>query len=60
VSGRATTGSHAVALTSRRVILYGIASAVAGDIEIWLNTREDAEETLAEILRDEPDFVGDL
>jgi hypothetical protein len=42
------------------VILYGIASAVAGDIEIWMTTREEAEETLAEILRDEPDFADDL
>jgi hypothetical protein len=42
------------------VVLYGIASAVAGDIEIWATTRKEAEETLAEILRDEPDFVGDL
>jgi len=42
------------------VILYGIASAVGGDIEIWTTTREDAEATLAEIVRDEPDFDGDL
>jgi hypothetical protein len=40
------------------IILYGIASAVAG--EIWYPTREQAEETLAAILRDEPDFALDL
>jgi hypothetical protein len=40
--------------------LYGIASAVAGDIEEWYPTREQAEATLAAILRDEPDFEGDL
>jgi hypothetical protein len=42
------------------VILYGIASAVAGEIEIWATTQEEAETTLAEILRDEPDFADDL
>jgi hypothetical protein len=42
------------------VILYGIASGIAGDIEDWYPTREEAESTLAAILRDEPDFEGEL
>jgi hypothetical protein len=42
------------------VILYGIASGIAGDIEDWYPTRDEAEATLAAILRDEPDFAGDL
>jgi hypothetical protein len=42
------------------MILYGIASAVAGDIEDWYRSRDQAEETLASILRDEPDFDGEL
>jgi hypothetical protein len=42
------------------VILYGIASAVAGDIEDWYPTREAAEEKLIAIVRDELDFSGDL
>jgi hypothetical protein len=42
------------------VILYGIACSIAGDIEIWETSREEAETTLAAILRDEPDFEGEL
>jgi hypothetical protein len=42
------------------VILYGIASNRSGDIEDWYPTREEAEATLRSILRDEPDFEGDL
>jgi hypothetical protein len=42
------------------VILYGIASGIAGDIEERFPTPEEAESTLAEILRDEPDLTGDL
>jgi hypothetical protein len=42
------------------MVLYGIASAVAGEIEIWAVSQEEAETTLAEILRDEPDFALDL
>jgi hypothetical protein len=38
------------------VLLYGIASARSGDIEIWSTTRHEADATLAEILRDEPDL----
>jgi len=41
-------------------LLYGIASARSGDIEIWSTTRHEADATLAEILRDEPDFEGAL
>jgi hypothetical protein len=44
----------------RGVILYGIASAVAGDIEDWYPTRAEADATLAAILRDEPDFESEL
>jgi hypothetical protein len=42
------------------VILYGIASASSQDIEDWYPTRAEAEATLAAILRDEPDFEGDV
>jgi hypothetical protein len=42
------------------MILYGIASALLGDIEIWSTTHDEADATLAEILRDEPDFEGAL
>jgi hypothetical protein len=59
MSRTATTGASAAAVGSRR-ILCGIASGIAGDIEIWYPTREQAEETLAEILRDEPDLALDL
>jgi hypothetical protein len=34
--------------------LYGIASGVSGDVENWCLTRQEAEATLAAILRDEP------
>ncbi len=42
------------------MILYGIASARSSDIEDWYASRDAAEWTLAEILRDEPDFEGEL
>jgi hypothetical protein len=42
------------------VLLYGIASAISHDIVDWCSTRDEADETLAEILRDEPDFEGEL
>jgi hypothetical protein len=42
------------------VILYGIASAVAGDIEDWYTSEEQAEQVLRAILRDEPEFDGEL
>jgi hypothetical protein len=42
------------------MILYGIASAQSGDIEDWYRTNHEAEATLAGILRDEPDFEGEL
>jgi hypothetical protein len=42
------------------VILYGIADALSKDIEDWYASREEAEATLAGILRDEPDFDGEL
>jgi hypothetical protein len=31
-----------------------------GDIAIWSKTRDQADATLADILRDEPDFEGEL
>jgi hypothetical protein len=42
------------------MILYGIASALSADIEDWFLSRGEAEATLAGILRDEPDFEGEL
>jgi hypothetical protein len=42
------------------LILYGIASASSDDIEDWYLNREEAEATLASILRDEPDFEGEV
>jgi hypothetical protein len=42
------------------MILCGIASGRSGDIVIWSMTRDEADATLAEILRDEPDFEGAL
>jgi hypothetical protein len=42
------------------LILYGIASNRSGDIEDWYPTREEADATLAAILRDDPDFEGDV
>jgi hypothetical protein len=38
--------------------LYGIASAISRDIDDFAPTREAAERTLAEILRDEPSLAG--
>jgi hypothetical protein len=38
------------------MILYGIASAVAGDIEDSYRSRAEAEAVLVGILRDEPEF----
>ncbi len=40
--------------------LYGIASRVSGDVDDWTASREEAEATLAEILRDEPDLADVL
>jgi hypothetical protein len=40
--------------------LYGIASAISGDMEDWYMSREEAEATLAAILLDEPEFEGEL
>ena len=42
------------------MILYGIADIVSDDIEDWYLSREEAEATLTSILRDEPDFEGEL
>jgi hypothetical protein len=42
------------------VILYGIASALSGDVDDFYATREEAEDVLAGILRDEPDLGGDV
>jgi hypothetical protein len=38
--------------------LYGIASAISRDIDDFALTREAAEHTLAEIVRDEPSVAG--
>jgi hypothetical protein len=48
------------AVSSGTVIPYGIASGRCGDIQDWYLRRDDAERTLASILRDEPTFAGDL
>lgn len=37
--------------------LYGIASALSGDVLDWYLSREEADRTLAEMLLDEPDFI---
>ncbi len=42
------------------MILYGIASAIAGDIEDWYASREEADAVLGAILRDEPSYDGEL
>jgi hypothetical protein len=42
------------------MFLYGIASALSGDVEDWYLSREEAEAVLAGILRDEPDFEGEV
>jgi hypothetical protein len=60
MSGTATTTTDVAVLPFPAVLLYGIASARSADIEIWSTTRDEADATLAEILRDEPDFEGAL
>jgi len=61
MSGTATTAADVAAVTFPAVtLLYGIASALSGDIEIWSTTSDEADATLAEILRDEPEFEGEL
>jgi hypothetical protein len=42
------------------VILYGIASGLSGDIQDGYTSREGAGQVLRAILRDEPDFEGEL
>jgi hypothetical protein len=42
------------------VILYGIASVVSADVDDFRPTKEEAEAVLAGILRDEPDWEGDV
>ncbi len=42
------------------MILYGSASNLSGDVLDWYGNREEAEQTLAEILDDEPDFEGEF
>ena len=59
MSQTAATAADGAALASRHV-LYGIASALSEDLEDCYRTREKAEATLARILRDEPDFEGEL
>jgi hypothetical protein len=46
--------------SDRPVIVYGIASAISGDIWDWYTSRDEAEATLVRILGDEPDFEGEL
>jgi hypothetical protein len=58
--GTATTAADAPALAFHLVIVYGIASAKSGDVQDWYTSREEAERVLAGILRDEPDFEGEL
>jgi len=38
--------------------LFGIASAISNDIQEFATSREAAERTVTEILRDEPDLEG--
>jgi hypothetical protein len=56
MSGTATTAADAPAVTSRPMILYGIASTVSDDVDYWFLSFDEAEATLAGILRDEPDL----
>jgi hypothetical protein len=42
------------------VCLYGTASAVAGTVDDWYASREEAEAVLASIVRDEPELEGDV
>ena len=42
------------------MMFYGIASLLSHDIEHFSSSQEDAEEILAGILADEPDFEGAL
>jgi hypothetical protein len=43
---------------ARAVVLYGIASAISNDVDDWHLTGDEAQATLATILRDEPDLRG--
>jgi hypothetical protein len=60
-SGRATSTARfrrrAATASRSRPQLYGIASAISGDIDDFAATREEAERTLAEILWDEPSLA---
>lgn len=55
MSGTATSATDAAVSTFSAVRLYGIASPLSEDIAIWSTTRDEADATLDEILRDEPD-----
>jgi hypothetical protein len=44
----------------RRDRLYGLASRQSGDVDEWRPSREEAEQVLAEVLKDEPDLAGTL
>jgi len=46
MSGTATSATDAAALSFRAVLLFGIASARSGDIEIWSTSRDEANATL--------------
>jgi hypothetical protein len=47
---------HPACFNPDPTILYGIASAIAGDVELMFPTEEEAQGTLAEVLADEPDL----
>jgi hypothetical protein len=38
------------------VLLYGLADYTVNEILVWYGTREEAEEALARVLIDEPDW----
>lgn len=40
--------------------LYGIASAISGDVDEWSLTQAEAEQKLAEVIADEPHLAGAL
>ena len=42
------------------MIVYGIASSLSEDVEDFYASRDEAENALAQILIDEPEFEGQL
>jgi hypothetical protein len=57
---RGDSGSVGQTAVHLRVCLYGTASAVAGTVDDWYASREEAEAVLASIVRDEPELEGDV